>query len=47
MLSIRGSLSEVKGKETEACIQTETVMSVVRSYSIRVYEGVFKVEDCD
>lgn len=40
MVSIGGSLNEVKSKETEACIQTETVMSVVRSYSLRVYEVV-------
>jgi len=44
MLSFRGSLNEVKSKETEYCIQAETVMSVVRSYSSRVYEEVFILE---
>jgi hypothetical protein len=44
MLSIRGSLNEVKNKEPEACIQTETLMSFVLSYSIRVYEAVILVD---
>jgi len=44
VLSFRGSLNEVKSKETAACIQTEIVMSVVRCYSSRVYEAVFILE---